>query len=190
MFTKTDDYVIDPTPLLEAPRYGEKGGACFGKVSQVEAGHTGDGSQARRCPPGQRCNPGGRNPRNVWAIPTKGYKGAHFAVFPKQIPLTCIKATPKACCIKCLWPYAPCDHYGPGIGFLPTCDCKDSNVAMTNVLDPFMGSGTTLIAAHELARHATGIELSLEYIKVAKQRIKEETGQDAPCHTSEVAGLH
>lgn len=45
------------------------------------------------------------------------------------------------------------------------------------VLDPFMGSGTTAIAATNLARDYVGIEISPEYCKYAKQRILEETGQ-------------
>jgi len=35
---------------------------------------------------------GKRNKRSVWTIPTKPFKEAHFAVFPPEIPETCIKA--------------------------------------------------------------------------------------------------
>ena len=38
---------------------------------------------------------GGRNARSVWTITTKPYKGAHFAVFPPEIPEKCIKAESK-----------------------------------------------------------------------------------------------
>ncbi len=38
------------------------------------------------------CDPRGRNKRAVWDIPTKGYKGAHFAVFPEGLIETPIKA--------------------------------------------------------------------------------------------------
>ena len=34
----------------------------------------------------------GRNKRCVWKIPTKPFKGAHFAVFPEQLIETPIKA--------------------------------------------------------------------------------------------------
>ena len=33
-----------------------------------------------------------RNKRDVWSISTKPYKEAHFAVFPEEIPMNCIKA--------------------------------------------------------------------------------------------------
>lgn len=36
--------------------------------------------------------PKGRNPGDIWAISTKPYPAAHFAVFPIDLPLRCIKA--------------------------------------------------------------------------------------------------
>ena len=39
------------------------------------------------------------------------------------------------------------------------------------VLDPFIGSGTTALAAVDLNRRAVGIDLSLEYLESAKMRI-------------------
>jgi modification methylase len=41
------------------------------------------------------------------------------------------------------------------------------------VLDPFMGSGTTAIAALMNSRHYVGIEISPEYIDLAKSRIND-----------------
>lgn len=41
------------------------------------------------------------------------------------------------------------------------------------ILDPFMGSGTTAIAAKNLNRHFVGIEISPEYIELAKSRLDD-----------------
>jgi site-specific DNA-methyltransferase (adenine-specific) len=40
------------------------------------------------------------------------------------------------------------------------------------VLDPFAGSGTTLVAAKKLGRKFIGIDANKEYIEIAKRRIK------------------
>lgn len=41
------------------------------------------------------------------------------------------------------------------------------------VLDPFAGSGTTLVAAKKLGRKFIGIDINKEYIEIAKRRIKD-----------------
>lgn len=40
------------------------------------------------------------------------------------------------------------------------------------VLDPFMGSGTTLIVANRMQRHAVGIEIVPEYYNMVKKQLK------------------
>ena len=45
------------------------------------------------------------------------------------------------------------------------------------ILDPFMGSGTTLVACEKLGRQGTGIELDPEYFDIACKRVDEATRQ-------------
>lgn len=39
------------------------------------------------------------------------------------------------------------------------------------VVDPFVGSGTTLVAAHDLGRNALGFDLSDQYIELSRNRV-------------------
>ena len=54
------------------------------------------------------------------------------------------------------------------LGFLP--DAK-------TILDPFMGSGTTLVACQKLGRHGIGIEIDPDYFDIACKRVEEAARQ-------------
>lgn len=43
----------------------------------------------------------------------------------------------------------------------------------STVIDPFMGSGTTLRAAKDLGRKAIGIEIEEKYVKIAIERLRQ-----------------
>ena len=45
------------------------------------------------------------------------------------------------------------------------------------ILDPFIGSGSTLVAAHRLKRRGIGFEIEPEYFDLAKTRLERETAQ-------------
>lgn len=54
------------------------------------------------------------------------------------------------------------------LGFLPDAE---------TILDPFMGSGTTLVACQRLGRSGIGIELDPDYFEIACRRVDEATRQ-------------
>ena len=56
--------------------------------------------------------------------------------------------------------------------------CVDNHSEKKDVvLDPFLGSGTTAIACERLGRKWIGIEISLDYCRIAKERIEREASQ-------------
>lgn len=54
-----------------------------------------------------------------------------------------------------------------------------SSKTTSSVYDPFLGSGTTLIAAEQLGRRCYGIEISPQYVDVIVTRWQNLTGQSA-----------
>ena len=56
------------------------------------------------------------------------------------------------------------------LGFRKRCTCRTDRTIPCLVLDPFAGSGTVLAAARRLGRRSLGIELSPEYIEMARRR--------------------
>lgn len=51
------------------------------------------------------------------------------------------------------------------LGFLPNAE---------TILDPFMGSGTTLVACAKMGRKGIGIELDPDYFEIACKRVEDE----------------
>lgn len=84
-------------------------------------------------------DPAGRNKRSVWTVPTRPYKGAHYATFPPDLIKPMILA-----------------------------GCPAGGI----VLDPFVGSGTTVMVATELGRRGIGLDLNMKYLDVnARERL-------------------
>lgn len=65
------------------------------------------------------------------------------------------------------------DHPTPKPEWLMRTLIEASSPVNGLVVDPYMGSGTTLVAAKELGRRAIGIELSEAYCEIAVRRLQQ-----------------
>lgn len=98
----------------------------------------------------RRANPAGRVPGSVWEFPRiAGTHPEREGWHPAQMPIAVMDRMIRAC----------------------------SNQGET-VLDPFAGSGTTMVAAIRAARIALGIEQSEYYCKKIVERIARESAQE------------
>lgn len=96
-----------------------------------------------------KVNPLGKNPSDVWDIPkvTSGFKRSsrERANHPAQTPIELFKRI-----------------------ILASSNTGDL------VMDPFLGSGTAVVAAKGLDRYSIGFDLNSNYLDIAIKRLKEE----------------
>lgn len=91
------------------------------------------------------CNPKGKNPGDVWDIPNVKSNHVEKTEHPCQFPVELIERF-----------------------VLSLTDPDDW------VLDPFLGTGTSIIAALRHGRKGMGAETMQKYIEISKDRIKQE----------------
>lgn len=95
LFTKGTRYTFDLDPIREPVSEDTKRRPVLDwetRKNRGEAMRQGMGGASAAGVQRVAANPLGRNPGDVWSIPTGRYPGAHFAVFPIDLPIRCIKA--------------------------------------------------------------------------------------------------
>jgi hypothetical protein len=63
-------------------------------------------------------------------------------------------------------------------GWQSGCKCDAGEPAPCVVLEPFLGSGTTMRVARDLGRSSVGIELNPEYVKIARKSLDADSQLD------------
>jgi DNA modification methylase len=91
------------------------------------------------------CNPLGKNPGDLWVIPNVKSNHVEKTEHPCQFPVELIERLVLSLTNEGDW-----------------------------VLDPFLGTGTTVIAAIRHGRRGVGAETVPEYVQLARQRIQQE----------------
>jgi site-specific DNA-methyltransferase (adenine-specific) len=125
---------------------------------------------------GRAGHPLGKNPGDVWQLPTAGYRGAHFATFPLSLAERPLLATcPERVCAACgqPWHRQPVDRKLTKVVLgqsRPGCGCGAETTPGV-VLDPFIGAGTVALAAEKHRRNWVGIELNPTYAALAQGRL-------------------
>jgi site-specific DNA-methyltransferase (adenine-specific) len=135
---------------------------------------------------GVTSHPLGKNPGDVWTIPTAAYRGAHFATFPEALVERPLTATcPQRVCRSCgtAWRRA---QVAPALGSLAvlgklrkSCGCDVRTWQPGLVLDPFFGAGTVGVVAARHRRRWLGVELNEAYARQAERRIAAVTDNES-----------
>lgn len=128
----------------------------------------------------------GKNPGDVWKLASSNFRGGHRATFPTRLVDRIIRAgCPELRCSSCRTPWRR--HIVEHLGQVATrsaltqrCTCS-AQTQPGLVLDPFIGSGTTGVAAEVLGRDWLGIDLNPEFATMANTRI--ETARRTPVTT-------
>lgn len=133
---------------------------------------------ARMRKDGVATHPLGKNPGDVWRLPTASYHGAHFATFPKSLVERPLLATcPELACERCGKPWQRSSIRSLGQiavrgRLVADCACIDAGASPGVVLDPFFGAGTVGLVAETQGRKWLGIELHPDSAALALERIE------------------
>jgi adenine-specific DNA-methyltransferase len=97
------------------------------------------------------CNPLGKNPGDVWTIPNVKSNHVEKTDHPCQFPVELIERLVLALSREDDW-----------------------------ILDPFLGTGTSVVAAVRHKRRGIGVEVVPKYVEIARTRIRLAAGDELP----------
>ncbi len=124
-------------------------------------------------------HPLGKNPGDVWSLPTANFRGAHHAVFPTALVRRALLAgCPQRVCPSCSLAWRRSSNGKSQ----PVCQCA-SRWRNGRVLDPFIGAGTVGVVAEGLGLDWVGIEINPTFAALARRRI-EQARAELPVQTS------
>jgi len=126
-FTKTDRYIFNLDPVRVPQKYPGK--------KYFRGPRAGEYS----------CNPLGKNPGDLWAIPNVKNNHVEKTEHPCQFPAELIERLVLSMTAENDW-----------------------------VLDPFLGTGTSIVAALRYNRRGAGAEVCTPYVRLARERIRRE----------------
>ena len=119
-------------------------------------------------------HPVGKNPGSVWQVnidPFVGQKLKHTSPYPQALIEKIVEfGSPPFRCQKCDLPLTPIFVRKKNEHVVPNCGCHTKRIRGL-VFDPFLGSGTTALAAQAKCRNFVGLELNKIYVEEARQRI-------------------
>lgn len=104
LLTKSERYYFDAVAVQERAVGGSPVRKSHKGKTAYESGDCHHRTKVGLCEVGEVEH---RNLRDVWRISTRGFKGAHFATFPPELPERCIKAgtSERGCCPTCGAPW-------------------------------------------------------------------------------------
>lgn len=164
-FTKSPRYysAVDELRTAHKSTPGREGVGALGGQKLIRPVGPGSGSY----------NPLGALPGSVWSIPTEPLTVPdilgvdHYAAFPMEWPRRIITGwSPRTVCSACGEGRRPVVHVGH------ECACPDTSAPSTPgvILDPFGGTGTSALVADALGRHGISVDMSADYLRIARWR--------------------
>jgi len=147
-------------------------GAGFELVDVVAWTRVGNNSTAW----GSYQSPASPNLRGDWEAVILACKGEYARATPDDWRGWRDDFGPWTPLVSTVWQFSPAPRNGHPAPFpveLPRRCIRLSTWPGETVLDPFVGSGTTLHAARALERQAVGVELSEKYCEIAVQRLAQ-----------------